>query len=103
MRGCFANVRLRNQLAPGTEGGATTGSDGATTSIYDATMDYRDRGVPLIGPTTSTAGSCGTSPAACCRIITEPADTLQELPPFAYRSPRYGPCRASTLAIASDL
>ena len=49
MRGTFANVRLRNQLAPGTEGGWTQHlPDGEQHSIYDAAMRYRDEGVPLI-------------------------------------------------------
>ncbi|NLT05641.1 MAG: aconitate hydratase [Solirubrobacterales bacterium] len=46
MRGTFANVRLRNRLAPGTEGGVTV-KDGEQTSIYDAAMDYQADGVPL--------------------------------------------------------
>ena len=46
MRGTFANVRLRNQLAPGTEGGVTVW-DGEQTPIYDAAMQYADEGVPL--------------------------------------------------------
>jgi aconitate hydratase len=49
MRGTFANVRLRNQLAPGTEGGWTQHlPDGEQTSIYDASMRYQAEGVPLI-------------------------------------------------------
>ena len=49
VRGTFANVRLRNQLAPGTEGGVTRHlPDGAQMSIYDAAMKYRDAGVPLV-------------------------------------------------------
>ncbi|HKS92006.1 MAG TPA: aconitate hydratase AcnA, partial [Tepidiformaceae bacterium] len=49
MRGTFANIRLRNLLAPGTEGGVTRHlPDGATMPIYDAAMKYRDEGVPLI-------------------------------------------------------
>ena len=49
MRGTFANVRLRNLLAPGTEGGVTLHlPDGAETSIFDAAMQYADEGVPLI-------------------------------------------------------
>ena len=49
VRGTFANVRLRNQLAPGTEGGWTTHQpDGVVTTIYDAAMQYRDEGVPLL-------------------------------------------------------
>ena len=49
MRGTFANVRLRNQLAPGTEGGVTLHlPDGEQTSIFDAAMKYADEGVPLL-------------------------------------------------------
>jgi len=49
MRGTFANIRLRNQLAPGTEGGWTTLlPDGGVTTIYDAAMKYKDQGVPLV-------------------------------------------------------
>jgi aconitate hydratase len=46
MRGTFANVRLRNRLAPGTEGGVTI-KDGEQTTIYDAAMEYQAEGVPL--------------------------------------------------------
>jgi aconitate hydratase len=49
MRGTFANVRLRNLLAPGTEGGVTRHlPDGEATSIYDAAMRYQAEGVPLV-------------------------------------------------------
>jgi aconitate hydratase len=49
MRGTFANVRLRNLLAPGTEGGWTTYQpDGDVMTIYDAAMKYKDAGVPLL-------------------------------------------------------
>ncbi len=49
MRGTFANIRLRNQLAPGTEGGVTVHlPDGEQMSIYDAAMRYREENVPLI-------------------------------------------------------
>ena len=49
MRGTFANVRLRNQLAPGTEGGFTVHlPDGEDTTIYDASMKYAREGVPLV-------------------------------------------------------
>ena len=48
-RGTFANVRLRNQLAPGTEGGYTTYfPTGEVRFIYDASMDYQENDVPLI-------------------------------------------------------
>jgi aconitate hydratase len=46
MRGTFANIRLRNQLAPGTEGGFTK-KDGEVTTIYDAAVEYAAEGVPL--------------------------------------------------------
>jgi aconitate hydratase len=49
VRGTFANVRLRNQLAPGTEGGVTTYlPTGEVMSIYDAAMKYQADGVPLV-------------------------------------------------------
>ena len=49
MRGTFANIRLRNQLAPGTEGGWTTYlPTGEITSIYDAAMRYQAAGTPLV-------------------------------------------------------
>ena len=49
MRGTFANVRLRNQLAPGTEGGWTTHLPGGDVmSIYDASMKYQAAHVPLM-------------------------------------------------------
>ncbi len=49
MRGTFANIRLRNQLAPGTEGGWTTFMPGGEVlPIYDAAMRYKDAGVPLV-------------------------------------------------------
>jgi aconitate hydratase len=49
VRGTFANVRLRNKLAPGTEGGVTRLlPEGAGMSIYDASQKYAERGVPLI-------------------------------------------------------
>jgi aconitate hydratase len=49
MRGTFANIRLKNMLAPGTEGGWTIHQpSGGKMSIYDAAMKYRDEHVPLI-------------------------------------------------------
>ncbi len=49
MRGTFANIRLRNQLAPGTEGGWTTLlPEGDVMTIYDASVRYRAAAVPLI-------------------------------------------------------
>jgi aconitate hydratase len=54
MRGTFANIRLRNQLAPGTEGGVTLYLGGSgdgepeQMSIYDAAMRYQEQGTPLV-------------------------------------------------------
>jgi len=49
MRGTFGNIRLRNQLAPGTEGGWTLYlPNGEKMSIYDAAVKYREAGVPLV-------------------------------------------------------
>jgi aconitate hydratase len=49
MRGTFANIRLKNEMAPGTEGGVTRHMpDGAVMSIYDAAMKYQKDGVKLV-------------------------------------------------------
>jgi aconitate hydratase len=49
MRGTFANIRLRNLMAPGTEGGITLHQpSGEQMAIYDAAMQYRDEGTPVI-------------------------------------------------------
>ena len=49
VRGTFANIRLRNKLAPGTEGGVTRHlPDGEGMSIFDAAEKYREEGVPLL-------------------------------------------------------
>jgi aconitate hydratase len=49
MRGTFANSRLKNQLAPGTEGGWTMYQPGGELmSIYEASVKYREAGVPLV-------------------------------------------------------
>jgi aconitate hydratase len=48
-RGTFANIRIRNQLAPGTEGGVTRLlPEGEVMSVFDAAMEYRKRDVPLV-------------------------------------------------------
>jgi aconitate hydratase len=47
-RGTFANVRIKNLMLGGKEGGNTLGPDGAETSIYDASIAYQKQGVPLI-------------------------------------------------------
>ena len=49
MRGTFANIRIRNQIAPGTEGGYTTyWPTGEVMSIYDAAMKYKEQGTGLV-------------------------------------------------------
>lgn len=49
MRGTFANIRIRNQIAPGTEGGyATYWPTNEVTSIYDACMKYKEDGTGLV-------------------------------------------------------
>ncbi len=48
MRGTFANIRIRNRMLDGVEGGFTKGPDGETQAIYDAAMEYAKDGIPLI-------------------------------------------------------
>jgi aconitate hydratase len=48
MRGTFANIRIKNEMLEGVEGGYTTGPDGKQTSIFDAAMAYEDAGTPLV-------------------------------------------------------
>lgn len=50
IRGTFANIRLRNQLAPGTEGGVTRDftADGEVTTVFEASERYQDAGIPLV-------------------------------------------------------
>ena len=48
MRGTFANIRIRNELLDGVEGGYTKGPDGTQMSIYDAAMAYQEQGTPLV-------------------------------------------------------
>jgi aconitate hydratase len=48
MRGTFANIRIKNEMLDGVEGGYTKGPDGQQASIYDAAMAYQAAGVPLV-------------------------------------------------------
>lgn len=48
MRGTFANIRIKNEMLDGVEGGYTKGPNGEQTSIYDAAMDYQAAGTPLV-------------------------------------------------------
>nr|WP_321252285.1 aconitate hydratase AcnA [uncultured Ruegeria sp.] len=48
MRGTFANIRVKNEMLDGVEGGYTKGPDGEQTSVYEASMAYQEQGVPLV-------------------------------------------------------
>ncbi|MEM6634786.1 MAG: aconitate hydratase AcnA [Pseudomonadota bacterium] len=48
MRGTFANIRIKNEMLDGVEGGYTLGPDGEQTSIFDAAMAWQDQDVPLV-------------------------------------------------------
>ncbi|SLN11969.1 Aconitate hydratase 1 [Roseovarius albus] len=48
MRGTFANIRIKNEMLDGVEGGYTKGPDGSETSIFDAAMAYQAAGTPLV-------------------------------------------------------
>ncbi|WP_293449388.1 aconitate hydratase AcnA [Planktotalea sp.] len=48
MRGTFANIRIKNEMLDGVEGGYTKGPDGAQTSIFDAAMAHQEAGTPLV-------------------------------------------------------
>ncbi len=48
MRGTFANIRIKNEMLDGVEGGYTKGPDGAQTSVFDASMAYQEQGTPLV-------------------------------------------------------
>ncbi|WP_299844076.1 aconitate hydratase AcnA [uncultured Paracoccus sp.] len=48
MRGTFANIRIKNEMLDGVEGGYSKGPDGQQAAIYDAAMAYEDQGTPLV-------------------------------------------------------
>ncbi|MBJ3763103.1 aconitate hydratase AcnA [Maribius pontilimi] len=48
MRGTFANIRIRNEMLDGVEGGYTKGPDGEQMSMFDAAMKYQEQGTPLV-------------------------------------------------------
>ncbi|RJE85030.1 aconitate hydratase AcnA [Paracoccus onubensis] len=48
MRGTFANIRIRNEMLDGVEGGYSKGPDGQQAAIYDAAMSYAEQGTPLV-------------------------------------------------------
>ena len=48
MRGTFANIRIKNEMLDGVEGGYTKGPNGQQTSIFDAAMAYQEQGTPLV-------------------------------------------------------
>jgi len=79
MRGTFANIRIKNEMLDGVEGGYTNGPDGVETSIYEAAMAYKAEGTPLvvIGGSLYGAGSSrdwaakGTSLLGVSAVIAE--------------------------------
>jgi len=48
MRGTFANIRIKNEMLDGVEGGYTKGPDGKQSAIFDAAMEYQNNGTPLV-------------------------------------------------------
>ncbi len=48
MRGTFANIRIKNEMLDGVEGGFTKGPNGEQTTIFDASMEYQEAGIPLV-------------------------------------------------------
>ncbi|QJU56617.1 aconitate hydratase AcnA [Sphingomonas sp. AP4-R1] len=48
MRGTFANIRIKNEMVPGIEGGMTKGPNGDVLAIYDAAQEYKAQGTPLV-------------------------------------------------------
>jgi len=48
MRGTFANIRIKNELCPGTEGGVAKSLDGRIKSIYEVAMEYQEKNTPLV-------------------------------------------------------
>jgi aconitate hydratase len=48
MRGTFANIRIKNEMLDGVEGGYTKGPDGEQSAIFDAAMEYQNSGTPLV-------------------------------------------------------
>ncbi|WP_406720939.1 aconitate hydratase AcnA [Thioclava litoralis] len=48
MRGTFANIRIKNEMLDGVEGGFTKGPNGEQTTIFDASMEYQEAGTPLV-------------------------------------------------------
>jgi aconitate hydratase len=90
MRGTFANIRIKNEMLDGVEGGYTKGPDGAQTSIYDASMAYQAAGTPLVifGGIEYGAGSSrdwaakGTALLGVKAVI---AESLRAYPPLEPR------------------
>ena len=72
MRGTFANIRIRNAMAPGTEGGVTKHQpSGKVMSIYDAAMQYAEENTPLVfaGKEYGTGSSRDWAPKARACLV----------------------------------
>jgi aconitate hydratase len=90
MRGTFANIRIKNEMLDGVEGGYTLGPDGEQTSIFDASMAYQAAGTPLVifGGIEYGAGSSrdwaakGTALLGVKAVI---AESLRTYPPLQPR------------------
>ncbi len=100
MRGTFANIRIKNQMLPGVEGGFTKGPNGDQMPIYDAAMAYQKSNTPLVifaGKEYGTGSSRdwaakGTSPA---RRPRRHRPELRAHPPLQPRS-AWAFCRCSS-------
>jgi aconitate hydratase len=110
MRGTFANIRLRNQLAPGTEGGVTLHlPDGEQMSIYDAAMRYAAEGTPLVVLAGKEYGSGssrdwaakGTSLLGVRAVIAESYERIHRSNPASPRRSRTGSSRPSPCSRAT--
>ena len=60
MRGTFANIRIKNEVLDGVEGGYALGPDGQQASIYDAAMAYQAAGIPLVIFACEQYGACSS-------------------------------------------
>ena len=109
VRGTFANVRLRNQLAPGTEGGFTVHvPDGEVTTIYDASIKYQREGVPAGGDRGQgvrlrLVARLGGQGIAVARRARRPRRELRAHPPIQPRRDGRAPARVRARRVGASL
>ena len=91
MRGTFGNIKIRNEMAPGTEGGFTTlQPDGKVMSVYDAAVEYKKRGNDLIVMAGKEYGTGSSRDWAAAQSLEDPvpysfpAITIKSFPLFLY-------------------